>query len=336
MTPFAKRRGPSIHPDREKWTQPVLRTSGYNPKDSLSLDSRHVLMSVYGTSTPGQTELGSSEEEARNNRKIERKLRELAEASQGGEFPESETPRDDDSVSSGLSRGLSSLNTHSLRGSIYANSRHSSHPEQVPTFSRVRGEAQSSRRHGSVPVESRPPRGIPDLVGEENPVNPPGPERVPDDQNSGTAGSAARTSSRSSTRSTPVPPANTGAPRHTEYTTAGRQRTYYREPRTGTNDFPRPPPSVVDEEPMGHRAFGRRENLPLDEATLERMIRRVLSRDRRGERKKTFLDYCHAPDAVLPVGYRMPKFSKYDGTTDPELHFRNLCNEAVEFLNLLF
>ncbi|KAJ8613940.1 hypothetical protein MRB53_036794 [Persea americana] len=64
MTPFAKRRGPSIHPDREKWTQPVLRTSGYNPKDSLSLDSRHVLMSVYGTSTPGQTELGSSEEEA--------------------------------------------------------------------------------------------------------------------------------------------------------------------------------------------------------------------------------------------------------------------------------
>ena len=173
-------------------------------------------------------------------------------------------------------------------------------------------------------------------MGEENPVNPPGPERVPDDQNSGTAGSAARTSSRSSTRSTPVPPANTGAPRHTEYTTAGRQRTYYREPRTGTNDFPRPPPSVVDEEPMGHRAFGRRENLPLDEATLERMIRRVLSRDRRGERKKTFLDYCHAPDAVLPVGYRMPKFSKYDGTTDPELHFRNLCNEAVEFLNLLF
>jgi hypothetical protein len=37
------------------------------PKDRLFLDSRHVLMSVYGTSTPGQTELGSSEEEARTH-----------------------------------------------------------------------------------------------------------------------------------------------------------------------------------------------------------------------------------------------------------------------------
>jgi hypothetical protein len=31
---------------REKWTQPVLRTSRYNPNDRLSLDSRPVLMSV--------------------------------------------------------------------------------------------------------------------------------------------------------------------------------------------------------------------------------------------------------------------------------------------------
>ncbi|XP_070011002.1 uncharacterized protein [Nicotiana sylvestris] len=46
-----------------------------------------------------------------------------------------------------------------------------------------------------------------------------------------------------------------------------------------------------------------------------------------GQKSITFKDLCIFPDVHLPLGFKMPKFEKYDGHGDPIAHLKRYCNQ---------
>ena len=41
--------------------------------------------------------------------------------------------------------------------------------------------------------------------------------------------------------------------------------------------------------------------------------------------KLRFKDFCRHPDVALPEGFKIPKFSKYNGVGDPYHHLLSFC-----------
>lgn len=45
-------------------------------------------------------------------------------------------------------------------------------------------------------------------------------------------------------------------------------------------------------------------------------------------RKLRFKDFCRHPDVALPEGFKIPKFSKYNGVGDPYHHLLSFCGDC--------
>ena len=46
-----------------------------------------------------------------------------------------------------------------------------------------------------------------------------------------------------------------------------------------------------------------------------------------GKKSVAFKDLCIFPDVRLPLGFKIPKFEKYDGHSDPIAHLKRYCNQ---------
>ncbi|XP_070013742.1 uncharacterized protein [Nicotiana sylvestris] len=46
-----------------------------------------------------------------------------------------------------------------------------------------------------------------------------------------------------------------------------------------------------------------------------------------GQKSIAFKDLCMFPDVRLPLGFKIPKFEKYDGHGDPIAHLKRYCNQ---------
>ncbi|XP_027155279.1 uncharacterized protein LOC113755474 [Coffea eugenioides] len=108
-------------------------------------------------------------------------------------------------------------------------------------------------------------------------------------------------------------------------------------------------------EPQGPHYYSTTEPFKLDTTALGKVERRESSalidknllkrldrfdefiRKSQGLSKQRGLDYnelCLFPDMQLPVGFKAPKFSKYDGTGNPKTHLRLFVNKLGKPLDL--
>lgn len=44
--------------------------------------------------------------------------------------------------------------------------------------------------------------------------------------------------------------------------------------------------------------------------------------------EQLFQDFCRHPDVALPEGFKIPKFSKYNGVGDPYHHLLSFCGDC--------
>ncbi|XP_071933098.1 uncharacterized protein [Coffea arabica] len=86
------------------------------------------------------------------------------------------------------------------------------------------------------------------------------------------------------------------------------------------------PEHIVQTKPEMGESF-----VPVDMKLLKRLDRfDEFIRKSQGLRKQGVLDYddlCLFPNVQLPVGFKTPKFNKYDGTGNPKTHLRLFANK---------
>ena len=46
-----------------------------------------------------------------------------------------------------------------------------------------------------------------------------------------------------------------------------------------------------------------------------------------GQKSVSYADLCMFPHVYLPLGFKTPKFEKYDGHGDPIAHLKRYCNQ---------
>ncbi|XP_027169533.1 uncharacterized protein LOC113769267 [Coffea eugenioides] len=89
-------------------------------------------------------------------------------------------------------------------------------------------------------------------------------------------------------------------------------------------------PLTLDTASQGKIEVGE-SSMPIDKSLLKRLDRfDEFMRKSQGLSKQGGLDYnelCLFPDMQLPVGFKAPKFSKYDGTCNPKTHLRMFANK---------
>ncbi|XP_071923201.1 uncharacterized protein [Coffea arabica] len=101
------------------------------------------------------------------------------------------------------------------------------------------------------------------------------------------------------------------------------------EPR-GPYYYPTAEPFTLDTAAQGKIEAGE-SSAPVDKNLLKRLDRfEDFIRKSQGLNKQGGLDYnelCLFPDMQLPMGFKTPKFSKYDGTGNPKTHLRMFANK---------
>ncbi|XP_071924877.1 uncharacterized protein [Coffea arabica] len=89
-------------------------------------------------------------------------------------------------------------------------------------------------------------------------------------------------------------------------------------------------PFTLDTAAQGNAEVGE-SSAPVDKNLLKRLDRfEEFIRRNQGLNKQRGLDYnelCLFPNMQLPVGFKAPKFSKYDGTGNPKTHLRMFANK---------
>ncbi|XP_071909680.1 uncharacterized protein [Coffea arabica] len=89
-------------------------------------------------------------------------------------------------------------------------------------------------------------------------------------------------------------------------------------------------PFTLDTATQG-KAEARESSVPVDKNVLKRLDRfEEFIRKSQGLRKQGGQDYnelCLFPDMQLPVGFKVSKFTKYDGTGNPKTHLRMFTNK---------
>ncbi|XP_071916211.1 uncharacterized protein [Coffea arabica] len=88
---------------------------------------------------------------------------------------------------------------------------------------------------------------------------------------------------------------------------------------------------VVPEHPVQTKPEVGESSAPVDIKLLKRLDRfDEFIRKNQGLSKQGVLDYddlCLFPNVQLPVGFKTPKFNKYDGTGNPKTHLRLFANK---------
>ncbi|XP_070031208.1 uncharacterized protein [Nicotiana tomentosiformis] len=75
--------------------------------------------------------------------------------------------------------------------------------------------------------------------------------------------------------------------------------------------------------------------VPVQKMAQEEMTQRIKSLEQQlknmqglaGQKSIAFKDLCMFPNVRLPLGFKIPKFEKYDGHGDPIAHLKRYCNQ---------
>ncbi|XP_027182219.1 uncharacterized protein LOC113780636 [Coffea eugenioides] len=98
----------------------------------------------------------------------------------------------------------------------------------------------------------------------------------------------------------------------------------------GPHYYPTAEPFILNTAAQGKVEVGE-SSVPMDKNLLKRLDRfEEFIRKSQGVSKQGGLDYselCLFPDMQLPMGFKAPKFSKYDGNGNPKTHLRMFANK---------
>src|SRR5262249_2624138 len=61
-------------------------------------------------------------------------------------------------------------------------------------------------------------------------------------------------------------------------------------------------------------------NPPMSKDEITAHVEEVLSRSTVASKPRSVADYCKLPPVYFPSGFKAPKYRKYNGTSDPNLH----------------
>ncbi|MQL76140.1 hypothetical protein Taro_008520 [Colocasia esculenta] len=73
------------------------------------------------------------------------------------------------------------------------------------------------------------------------------------------------------------------------------------------------PPNVQPTPPAQSESISRSD--------MEGLVRRLLAESMYLSKPHSLQNYCKLPNAYFPLGFKAPKYRKYDGTSDPQFHF---------------
>jgi len=72
---------------------------------------------------------------------------------------------------------------------------------------------------------------------------------------------------------------------------------------------------------------------PMTKEELHDCIRQIIVESIPGPRTRSIMDYCKLPPVNFPPGFKVPKYRKYDGTSDPSPHLSGFVMDSHQFLH---